>query len=195
MCLERLLSLHFKYEGITYRDCTDAAQAGAHVVGITSALASQPYKVWRCWCGCSLPVTCRLAFPSLLTASVVTWFHALLLLQGGDDVLAALSMKDFCALEATSEYAGLTEQEGRCAKLLTSMDGTGGKLACAMAKHFGTFGGIANHHDTTGQGQQQACKDVAVLKTSTGRNVGPSAAKKLLFYLTCENPDAVFDGV
>jgi hypothetical protein len=45
VCLERLLSVHFKYEGITYRDCIDAAQAGAHVVGITSAIATQAYKV------------------------------------------------------------------------------------------------------------------------------------------------------
>lgn len=45
MCLLRLLSLHFRYVGITYRDCHDAQQAAEHVLGITAAIAKQPYKV------------------------------------------------------------------------------------------------------------------------------------------------------
>lgn len=43
--LRNLLSLHFWAEGIVYRDCKDAAQAAEHVVGITAAIAQQPYKV------------------------------------------------------------------------------------------------------------------------------------------------------
>ena len=43
--LHRMLTLHFKVEGITYRDCDDAQQAAEHVVGITAAIAKQAYKV------------------------------------------------------------------------------------------------------------------------------------------------------
>jgi hypothetical protein len=45
--MERLLQLHFKYPGITYRDVRDEAQAAEHVVGLTAAVALQPYKVRR----------------------------------------------------------------------------------------------------------------------------------------------------
>eukprot|EP00892_Ulva_mutabilis_P007325 jgi/Ulvmu1/4965/UM207_0009.1 len=42
--MHNLLSLHFWEEGVVYRDCNDAAQAAEHVIGVTAAIAHQPYK-------------------------------------------------------------------------------------------------------------------------------------------------------
>jgi hypothetical protein len=115
--------------------------------------------------------------------------HALV--QGGHDVLAA-SQKDFELLCHCPDYEALSKRKAQCAKVLCAFDGPGPKQACALAKQFDTFGAIADHYHLSDP--QKACQAIAQLQTSTGRKVGPAAAKKLLFYLTCEKADAVFDG-
>ena len=59
--MNRMLALHFRVEGITYRDCNDAQQAAEHVVGITAAIAKQAYKV-------------RASLPPLVLMHSTVWF-------------------------------------------------------------------------------------------------------------------------
>ena len=44
-CKEQLLATALHYQGVTHRDCHDDAQLAEHVIGLTRALAEQPYKV------------------------------------------------------------------------------------------------------------------------------------------------------
>ena len=178
-----MLTLHFKMEGITYRDCNDAQQAAEHAVGITSAIAKQAYKV-------------RTSVPFLLLMHGTVWCglvyicsQAVSLVQGGPDVLSAFTKKSGDRLEGTAAVYNLTEKQKTCAKTLCALD-WGPKQACAVAQKLQTFGAIAQQYAADAQ---QTCQSIAVMKTDTGRNVGPNAAKKLHFFLTCEDPDAPFD--
>lgn len=104
-------------------------------------------------------------------------------------MLAAFTKKSGDRLEGTAAAYNLTEKQKTCAKTLCALD-WGPKQACSVAQKLQTFGSIAQQYAVD---SQQACQSIAAMKTDTGRNVGPNAAKKLHLFLTCEDPDAPFE--
>lgn len=106
-------------------------------------------------------------------------------------MLAAFTKKGACGdrMESTAAAYNLAERQKTCAKTLCALD-WGPKHACTVAQQFHTFGAVAQRYASD---SQEACKSIAVMKTDTGRNVGPHAANKLHFFLSCEDPDAPFD--